>query len=189
MTIDNLNNPTLTAYERGINQGIYCPKCGTDITDSKGSQPLPDMTPAETTHGWACKPCNRVFPSRAGGPEAPSFISEIVGVVACVETFDSDTEKRWIPVSEHQLHTEDRTLTDAPDPAYTFHIEPREVGGRVYSRCEDCGSETVGGPLNMIHEGGCSIAARQKQGFSPEPKSVSKAQVYSGVTATLSPDI
>jgi len=105
------------------------------------------------------------------------------------EERESNIEKRWIPVPKNQLHSEDGALTDTPDPTYTFHIEPREVGGRVYSRCEDCGSETVGGPLNMIHEGGCSVAARQKQGFSPEPKSVSKAQVYSGVTATLSPEI
>jgi rubredoxin len=94
----DVDNPTLAAYERDEDQEICCPECGTDITDSKGSQPLPDVLPVETTHGWACEPCDLVFPSRVHGPKAPSFIPAIVGLITSIETLESDSEKRWIPV-------------------------------------------------------------------------------------------
>lgn len=78
-------------------------------------------------------------------------------------------------------------MVQISDPAYTFHIESPDVGGRVYARCVACGNESIAGPHQVRHDEGCVVAARQEEGFTPKPKSVCPAQVYSGVSATLVP--
>lgn len=97
-----LVDPTLAAYVRD-GDVIRCPECNADVTESKGSQPLPEEVPAETTHGWACEPCELVLPARARGATAPYFIPPIVEMIATLQTVDSSTENRWIPVPKRQL--------------------------------------------------------------------------------------
>lgn len=55
-----------------------------------------------------------------------------------------------------------RTLaTDGGEelPEITHHVEPPEVGGETYARCEGCGSEQIHGPEHILHDDDCPHAA------------------------------
>jgi hypothetical protein len=51
-----------------------------------------------------------------------------------------------------------RVASDGGLPAITTHVEPEEVGGRRYARCENCGSESVEdahGETSILHDDDC----------------------------------
>lgn len=39
---------------------------------------------------------------------------------------------------------------------YTRHREPASVGGQIYWRCEECGSESIHGKDRILHYEDCS---------------------------------
>lgn len=43
-------------------------------------------------------------------------------------------------------------------PKITHHVEPPEVGGERYARCEGCGSESIFGVHRILHNGDCPRA-------------------------------
>ena len=79
---------------RTLTGGIRCPGCGTDISATKGGQPLPDGCNADRTFGWQCESCNNVVPCRAFGPEARTFNDRYRGL----EVEFRDGHERFIPV-------------------------------------------------------------------------------------------
>jgi|GEM_PF-2015182 len=53
----------------------------------------------------------------------------------------------------------DSETVDDDSDDYTYHVEPSQVGGARYVRCEDCGREllvSLGGKEDLLHKEGCS---------------------------------
>jgi hypothetical protein len=78
---------------------VVCSDCGDDVTDSKGSHDLMTRQGMVKAHGWKCDRCNNVLPANCHGPEAPSYIAGMTGLV--VEFRGGDRE--FVPVSEDSV--------------------------------------------------------------------------------------
>jgi len=92
-------DPEIVEYDRCGDGDVGCPDCDAVVTDSKGTHEASTRQGAVRVHGWKCDQCNNVFPANCHGPDAPSFIGSVTGVV--VEFRDGSRE--YVPVFEDSV--------------------------------------------------------------------------------------
>ena len=59
------------------------------------------------------------------------------------------------------MSTKQTTAQEGTGSGYTYHVEPPEVGGERYARCEGCGRElltSLGGAAKIPHADSCPNA-------------------------------